>query len=561
MTPIRATLNLVASLVWVSDKARQTPTPKQISAALRFRRIGIGCVLLVPFFVSAANLAEIMHKPAVTYEASASPAAAPPEAAGAPGSPAQTGTGPATPVQQTHQTTGRTMMALVVQLVLAGLYAWYAWFLINLLLFSPPLEHIRWQDAVMPFMLAFAYVAYGLPRIYELADPGVDSRFGSVWPVLKVSYVAIFLTLYVAWLIRDVRELAELPKAQGALATSKRHIRFTWLVVDALQILVILSIATWMSADVESVPGLHTKDLAIVAAFVGNLFVSVLVRHMREGSERQAFSDYVAAIQPVDARWLVPLQGLIGWEEYTVVDIGCAEGKRTAELVEALAYIGLPPSAVIGIDDDPSPEGGFKDTVKRVTGTEPPFYCVTGLSDAVARVAKARVVLYISHFSPAMSGDRDQLKSLIVALLESKQLAGLIWRLPAPGSIIDTATSMGTGDYWQPVHIHLRDRILLREVTDLLRCSGMQPVACDPVAGSTSMKVEQRLKIRLRYLQIMEWMGAYLPSQVVPRVDHWLRQQTPLEEVRDDDVVYVFDKVDVATAPPAPPVAAGIEPV
>jgi hypothetical protein len=524
--------SMLAGPVWVSEKDREHPTPSQIDRAIWLRRAGLCIVFIVPLAVSYAKVAPVVwhaayeagglarerEEVAEVRDAVPSPHDAPARHARANDSQAVSAA-PRVP----H---APPLRDLLVALALAALYAWYAWFVTDLLLFAPPLDRIRGQDIVLPGMLAVAYVLYAYSAHRHLLNDG---------PALSTQiYAYVFLAVYIAWMLRDFRELSETGSKQGNLNAAAGMIRRIWLLVDFVQI---CAIALPIVVASLKLPGVfQPKDVAVVSAFVGWALVTSINAQFRAASIVTTFREYVRTSDLSDVDWLDRdslVVDLLQGSQFHVVDVGCAEGRRMTQLIDALDAAEVQrPLSVVGIDNLEEWRGEYEETLRQVALQG--RFLLGNCGDVGDELTfEAKVVLHISHFPLRRTGERRAVTGLIKRLIAERKLLAVFWRGPAGHSFTHAISVLGSSDYVVPTHNHLMARAFWRSMEgDMIR------IPADRQGPSAT--INQRTPLDQRNIAAMaEWLAHQVPSRVADRARNWLTQQENQMAIDDDDL-HVF---------------------
>ncbi len=395
------------------------------------------------------------------------------------------------------------------------------------------MESIRYQDAVLPGLLALAYYGFAQATIGNLPNASPEHRG---W------YLPIFLGVYSLWLVRDSLELHEFRRPHGYHEATKYVVRKIWVGVDVLQIGVTCLAIVEMKIACHIGP-FSLKDGAVLVALLGSGLANWIMVKMRDANEPQAFTTYVAAL---DVDTLPAITLFPSGKSYTLVDLGCGDGRRTKEIITILVE---KPTKVIGIDWSEASEAEFRKNValdSSSAASDPSmdsvqFSRLEGLSAAC--VAQLRpnsdpVVLYISHYRLSTSRDRKDLRAFVEALSKKVTLCALLWRAPAPGSVRHTAAALSGGDYFAP-QFSVFDAGFVSDLAVKLK---LEPVGdCDPKKGKPTTAITQRLRLG-NLFQATEWLACFVPPRIADRVDYWLRQQNSAgsKTMPDDDAVYAF---------------------
>jgi hypothetical protein len=495
--------SLAQHLVWVPEEARESATRRQLSIAKLCRLLGLFIILVVPLAVAAATVAPSIWKAATTKTVPSS-------------------------------------MNLLLSILLASLYAWYAGFITHLLLLGPRLERIRLQDLVLPVVLALAYLYYAWTKIRSL--PEVQSSVASGTHLPKDAgaepIVKLFLLIYFLWGLRDLLELLDVGRPHGHHAATKYVVRMIWLGVDVIQMLVAgLAIFEISLCDMEF---FSLKDLAVFVAFIGWVLVYWVTKNMRDANEAQAFTAYVAALDPDGVEGKEDLSAALGAStypyKYTLVDLGCGDGRRTKEMFDAL---NPKPGKIVGVDWSEASQASFEGELRSTD-------CVVIFKHVKRFNAKSvealdlqgdLIVLHISHFWSVNKFARSGLKAFVKALPKA-QLRCLLWRAPAPGSLSHTAAALSGGDYLAPPFTVLDVNLINEIAADL----DLTAIACAPSEGRATAIFLQQLRLG-NLFQVTEWLSCCVPTRIADRVEHWLRQQRSFDKVPDNDAVYAFSKI------------------
>jgi hypothetical protein len=464
------------------------------------------------------------------------------------------------------------LWGLVKTLLLAVLNAWYAWFITALLLFETRLERIRRQDIVLPAILALAYLAFALEGHSELhtefQDEQVKLASQATQPIAHTAIpketsdsaggptefkwpkgsLLLFLVLYLGWTLRDYLEFAEIRSPEGQYEAKRRVVRVIWLIIDALQVVVILSSILFTIFVCESLTATFTwgpvyvqgEALTVGLAALGSVVVWGATRTMSRGSEIVWFPAYLKATQIGPEGWL-DLCGRVTWcsGQFDLIDIGANDGTRTKQVVRELVKLGFTPNEVIGIESSTTLKHEFTSSLG--------CYKSRYLSGELPALTRA-VVLHVSNFDFGLRFmNRDsELMVLLKNVLKSPFLEGVIWRGPAPGSVAHTLAVMGSSHHGSPEVDHLWDEVYVPELMKL--ASELCSVVSTADGKAVPFIVPQSIDVRGHFLYVLNWLSLGRPGHTAERANYWLSKLRNRVAVPNDDFAYVYAKPIVVSA-------------
>lgn len=244
----------------------------------------------------------------------------------------------------------------------------YLYIVFSILIFTCPPEKLYWQRLVIPSILFFAYFAQFLPILilYIDGEPFLFRSISESIPIAFRKYILIngvlfsyilFITIYIYWFIRDIIEYQ-----YTYLPRRRNEIKF-WFFAEVISIIVLIIGFLQVSGVIIVLSYWFNKDNVILLSLIVWFLVNNLIKDWLRGTYNIIYKDYLQKNQ-ISGTIYNSTICLKNWENVkTILDYGCANGKRLKETLNILGIKGnQTDKQIIGFDRDGQWQLEFEET-------------------------------------------------------------------------------------------------------------------------------------------------------------------------------------------------------